>query len=75
ETWYALFAPARTAPAIIKTLNAAVASGLKRSEVQQRLQAQGAEPAGSSPADLALLLKQETALWRRVIKEAGITAQ
>ena len=75
ETWYALFAPARTAPAIVKTLNAAIASGLKRSEVQQRLQAQGAEPAGSSPTDLALLLKQETALWRKVIKEAGITAQ
>jgi tripartite-type tricarboxylate transporter receptor subunit TctC len=75
ETWYALFAPARTPPAIVKTLNEAVATGLKRAEVRQRLHAQGAEPAGTSPDQLATLLKQETALWRKVIKDAGITAQ
>ena len=75
ETWYALFAPARTPPGIVNVLNAAVAAGLKRAEVRQRLHGQGAEPAGTAPADLAQLLKQETALWRGVIKTAGITAQ
>lgn len=75
ETWYALFTPARTPTAIVKTLNTAIATGLKRAEVRQRLNAQGAEPAGTSPADLARLLKQETALWRKVIKDAGISAQ
>lgn len=75
ETWYALFAPGKTPLSIVKALNAAVATGLKRADVRQRLLAQGADPAGTSPAELAQLLRQETALWRKVIKDAGITAQ
>ena len=75
ETWYALFAPARVSPLVIKKLHAAVATGLKRADVEQRLRSQGATPAGTSSGDLAQLLKQETALWRKVIKDAGIRAQ
>ena len=75
ETWYALFAPARVSPVVIKKLHAAVATGLKRADVEQRLRSQGATPAGTSSGDLAQLLKQETALWRKVIKDAGIRAQ
>lgn len=75
ETWYALFAPARVSPVVINKLHSAVAAGLKRADVEQRLRSQGATPAGTSPGDLAQLLKQETALWRKVIKDAGIRAQ
>jgi tripartite-type tricarboxylate transporter receptor subunit TctC len=75
ETWYALFAPAGVQPSIVRKLHAAVASGLKRPAVQERLRSQGATPAGTSSADLAQLLKQEIALWRKVIKDAGIKAQ
>ncbi len=75
ETWYALFAPARVSPVVVNKLHAAVAAGLKRADVEQRLRSQGATPAGTSPGDLAQLLKQETALWRKVIKDAGIRAQ
>lgn len=75
ETWYALFAPARVAPVVINKLHSGVATGLKRADVEQRLRSQGATPAGTSPSDLAQLLKQETALWRKVIKDAGIRAQ
>lgn len=75
ETWYALFAPARVSPVVVKKLHAAVATGLKRADVEQRLRSQGATPAGTSPGNLAQLLKQETALWRKVIKDAGIRAQ
>lgn len=75
ETWYALFAPAKTPAPVIAALNAAVAGGLTQSDVRQRLLSQGARPAGTSPADLSQLLRQETALWRKVIQDAGITAQ
>jgi len=75
ETWYALFAPAKVQPTIVKKLHAAVATGLKRPAVEERLRSQGATPAGTSSADLAQLLKQEIALWRKVIKDAGIKAQ
>lgn len=75
ETWYALLAPAKTPSSIIKLLNTAVASGLTAADVRQRLMGQGALPAGTSPADLLKLLREETALWRKVIQDAGITAQ
>lgn len=75
ETWYAVFAPAKTPPVIVKRLHAAVADGLKRTEVEQKLLMQGALPSGAAPAALADLVRQETALWRKVIREAGIQAQ
>lgn len=75
ETWYAVFAPAKTPATIIKRLHAAVADGLKRPEVEQKLRAQGALPSGAGPAELAVLARQETELWRKVIREAGIKAQ
>ena len=75
ETWYAVFAPAKTPSAILRRLHTAVADGLKRPEVEQKLLMQGALPSGAGPAALADLVRQETALWRKVISEAGIQAQ
>jgi len=75
ETWYAVFAPAKTPSAILRRLHTAVADGLKRKEVEQKLLMQGALPSGAGPAALADLVRQETALWRKVISEAGIQAQ
>ena len=75
ETWYAVFAPAKTPSAILRRLHTAVADGLKRPEVEQKLLMQGALPSGAGPAALADLVRQETALWRKVISEAGIKAQ
>ena len=75
ETWYAVFAPAKTPSAILRRLHTAVADGLKRKEVEQKLLMQGALPSGAGPAALADLVLQETALWRKVISEAGIQAQ
>lgn len=75
ETWYAVYAPAKTPPAVVNRLHAAVAEGLKRPDIEQKLLAQGALPSGGGPAALAALARQETALWRKVIRDAGIQAQ
>jgi len=75
ETWYALFAPAKTPVAAIQKLHDAVANGLKQPDVRKKLLAQGAFPSGSSPAKLSALLKAETGKWSKVVKDAGIKAQ
>lgn len=75
ETWYALFAPARTPAAVIQKLHGAVAAGLKQPDVEKKLLAQGAFPSGGSPADLAALTREELVKWRKVVKDAGIQAQ
>lgn len=72
STWNGLFAPARTPSAIVARLNADVLAILKTREMHERMAAQGAEPKGSSPEELAAIVKREVAKWAKVIREAGI---
>jgi tripartite-type tricarboxylate transporter receptor subunit TctC len=71
-TWYMLLAPARTQPAIIAKLQADTATAVRHPLAQKVLGGEGGELVGGSSADATALLKRETALWAKVIKDAGI---
>ena len=73
-SWGAVMAPAGTPAAAILRLNAAVVEALAQPAVQERLAAAGAEPFASPPEALAETMRQETARWGRVVREARITA-
>lgn len=72
STWYALFAPARTPTPIINTLHRAAVRSLKVPAVVEQLVAQGADPIGNSPAELAKFLQSEIDTLTQVIRQAGI---
>ena len=72
DNWYALFAGKATLPADVERLNQAVKRTLANEAVRAKLMASGAEPSSSSPADLALLLKNDTAKWSKVIRDKKI---
>jgi len=72
DNWYALFASKATPAADIERLNQAVRRTLGNEAVAARLMASGAVPAASSPAELATLLRNDTAKWARVIKAKNI---
>ncbi|EJL85369.1 hypothetical protein PMI15_01800 [Polaromonas sp. CF318] len=72
DNWYALFAAKATPAAEIARLNQAVRRALADESVRGKLLASGAEPAASSPAELALLLKNDTAKWGKVIRAKKI---
>src|SRR5262249_55443581 len=55
----ALFAPARTPAAIINRLQQETVRILKTAEARERLFSAGAEPVGSSPEQLALVVKND----------------
>jgi tripartite-type tricarboxylate transporter receptor subunit TctC len=74
ELWVAMFAPARTPPALIAKLNSYIVDVLNTSSARDALQVTGAEPAPSTPQELAALLASETAALRKVIQLAGIRA-
>lgn len=74
DNWYALFAHRNTAPADIERLNQAVRRTLITDTVKQKLSASGAEPAPSTPSELATLLQSDSAKWGRVIREKTIKA-
>lgn len=74
DNWYALFAAKGTPPADLERVNQAVRRTLGTEAVKTRLQASGAEPAASTPAELATLLKNDSAKWARVVRAKNIKA-
>ena len=72
DSWYGALAPAKTPPAAVAKLNAAFAKVLDNPQVKERLLAQGAEAAASSPAEFERRIKDELAKWELVIKSANI---
>ncbi|HEX6004748.1 MAG TPA: tripartite tricarboxylate transporter substrate binding protein [Burkholderiales bacterium] len=72
ETWFGLFAPARTPKAIIAKLNQATVKALDTKEVRDQLFRQGVEADSSTPEALAATLREDTKTWAQLIKSAGI---
>lgn len=70
--WFGVLAATGTPPAIIKKLNAEIASVMQQPDVRDRLLAQGAEPLSGPPDDLRKLLAREREVWGKVIRDAGI---
>jgi tripartite-type tricarboxylate transporter receptor subunit TctC len=73
--WFAFFLPAKAAPETVNRLNAAMKSALATKEVIDGLHGFGLEPMSSSPAELAELLKKDTAMWAPIVKKIGFTAE
>jgi tripartite-type tricarboxylate transporter receptor subunit TctC len=72
DSWYGALAPAKTPPAVIAKLNAAFVKVLDNPQVKERLLAQGAEAASSTPAEFDKQIKDELQKWEFVIREANI---
>ena len=73
-TWVGLLAPRGTSDAYIKRLHEEVSKALQSPQVAARLRAEGYDPVGSTPQEMATVIKGESAMWARVVKAAGITA-
>jgi tripartite-type tricarboxylate transporter receptor subunit TctC len=75
NNWYALFVPAKTPSDTINAINEAVRRTLATPAVSEKLLASGALPSGSTPQDLASLLKRDTEKWGKLIKAQKITPE
>lgn len=73
-SWFAIFAPAGTPPAIIAKLNAEANKALQAPEVKERLVAIGATGEGGPPKVLGDLLHSEIPRWTKLIRERNIKA-
>ena len=72
DNWYALFTSKGTPSAEVDRVNQALRRTLASEAVKSKLMASGAEPAPSSPAELANLLKSDSVKWARVVKSKNI---
>jgi len=75
SNWWGLLAPAKTPQPIVTRLRAETGKILASSEVQKKLEGQGAETVKMSPEEFGRFIKTETVKWSKVVKEAGIKAE
>jgi tripartite-type tricarboxylate transporter receptor subunit TctC len=71
--WQGMVAPAKTPPAVIDSLNKALAKAIGTEAVKSRFQALGLEAIPGSPHDMAAYATAERAKWGKVIKAKAIT--
>jgi tripartite-type tricarboxylate transporter receptor subunit TctC len=71
-SWQALVAPAGTSRPIIDKLNTEVAKVLKTPEMKEKMAGLGADVVANSPEQFAQYLREETAKWSKIVKDAGI---
>lgn len=70
--WNGMFAPAGTSPDILAKLHAEIIKASRSQDVRDRLAAEGTEARTTTSAELAEIMKSETARWAKVIKAANI---
>ena len=70
--WFGVLAPAGTPIAVVNKLNAAINRMLESPEIKASLAADGAEPAGGSPAQMAESARAASGKWARLIRELNI---
>jgi tripartite-type tricarboxylate transporter receptor subunit TctC len=68
----ALFAPAKTPPAVIARIHAEVARALNQPEVKERLFNAGLEVIASTPQEATAVIKSEMARMGKLIDDAGL---
>jgi tripartite-type tricarboxylate transporter receptor subunit TctC len=70
-TWHGMFAPKGTPPAIVESMNAAMAATLKEPAVSARLLSLGLEPVGSSVPDFRRFFLSEMDRWKELVRISG----
>ncbi|HUK04682.1 MAG TPA: Bug family tripartite tricarboxylate transporter substrate binding protein [Burkholderiales bacterium] len=69
--WYAAYAPAKTPPAEVERLAAAIIEGIHAPDVREKLETLGMEPTGLGPAELARIHRADYDKWGPVIRASG----
>jgi tripartite-type tricarboxylate transporter receptor subunit TctC len=73
--WYAILAPAGTAPDVIAKYNATINEILQLPAILAKLTAQGLTVDGGAPERLRDFLARDIAKWKKVVADAGIAVQ
>jgi tripartite-type tricarboxylate transporter receptor subunit TctC len=70
--WFGIVAPAGTPKEIVQKVYRDTRKALEASDLRGRLFVQGLAPVGNTPEQMAKEMKEESALWARVVKERNI---
>jgi tripartite-type tricarboxylate transporter receptor subunit TctC len=70
--WFGIVAPTGTPDEVIQKVYRDTKRALEDTRMKARFYAQGLAPVGNSPQEMGKALKEETALWAKVVKERRI---
>ena len=73
--WAGVFGPPKMPRDIVERLNKEVNAALKRPDVLEQLQRYGYAAEGSTPEGLTAINREDLALWRKLVREAGIALE
>ncbi|MDO8387104.1 MAG: tripartite tricarboxylate transporter substrate binding protein [Polaromonas sp.] len=72
--WWAILAPAKTPPDVIKRMNEEINKALKNPEIAKKLSAQGIDILGGTPDAARVFIDKQIDTWAKVVKDNGIKA-
>ncbi|MEY9357542.1 tripartite-type tricarboxylate transporter receptor subunit TctC [Bradyrhizobium yuanmingense] len=75
ESWYGLYAPAKTPAPVIARLTQAVAKAVQSGAFKKLSANEGLIMVGSAPEELDRYVRQEEERWRKLVKDANIEVQ
>jgi len=71
NTWHSVVFPARTPNVIVRRMHDEIVKILNLPDVRERLLQQGLSPVGSTPEDLSALIKSESKVYAKLVKDIG----
>ena len=72
--WWAVLAPAKTPPDVLKRMNEALNTILKSPDIAKKLDAQGIDVVGGSADVARLFIDKQMDIWAKVVKDNNIKA-
>jgi tripartite-type tricarboxylate transporter receptor subunit TctC len=72
STWYGLFAPKGTPPAIIERMTKELRTAMQKPQTREAWERNGSDVPDVTGADFAKMVSSEVARWRKVVNEANV---
>jgi tripartite-type tricarboxylate transporter receptor subunit TctC len=74
-TWHSVLVPAKTPKSIVAKLSKELMRIIKQPDTQERFNSVGLDAVGSTPEELAALIKNETVMYAKLVKQIGLQPQ
>ncbi len=75
DTWYGVFAPAKTPQPILDQLNKDIVAVLNLPDIRKKFASEGAEIVADSSASFTQKLRADVAKWKKVIADLNLRAE
>jgi tripartite-type tricarboxylate transporter receptor subunit TctC len=71
-SWFGILAPAGTPKAIVARVNREVNRAFAAPDIKAAYAAEGIDPAGGTPEDMARSIREGMAKWGKLVRDLGL---